>query len=186
MMVSMSVMVSGSLLAAIGGTFVTVLIGRGMQGFASSLIAVGIGILRDELPREKVPAATALMSATLGMGSALGLPLAGVIYPHWAGTRFWISAAAGAVMMLLLSRSSCPNRRSDRPAGSTSSAPSSCRWRSPALLRDLQGGAWGWGSTRTLGCFALAAVVLAIWIPYQLRVTDPMVNLRTSARRRCC
>ncbi len=38
---------------------------------------VGISIMRDELPKEKVASATALMSATLGIGSALGLPLSG-------------------------------------------------------------------------------------------------------------
>ncbi len=146
MMVSMSVMVSGSLLAAIGGTFVTVLIGRGMQGFASSLIAVGIGILRDELPREKVPAATALMSATLGMGSALGLPLAGVIYPHlgWHAI-FWISAAAGAVMLAAVAFV-VPESKVRSPAGSTSSAPSSCRWRSPLCFSGSPRAARGAGA----------------------------------------
>lgn len=184
MMVAMSVMVSGSLLAAIGGTFVTVLIGRGMQGFASSLIAVGIGVLRDELPREKVPAATALMSATLGMGSAMGLPLAGVIYPHlgWHAI-FWISAAAGALLLAAValvvpeSEVRSPGRFDILGAVILSIALTGL------LLGISKGGAWGWGSVRTVGCFVLAAVVLAIWIPYQLRATNPMVNLRTSARR---
>lgn len=184
MLVSMTVMVSGSLLAAIGGTFVTVLIGRSMQGFASSLIAVGIGILRDELPREKVPAATALMSATLGMGSALGLPLAGVIYPHlgWHAI-FWISAAVGALLLTAVavvvpeSKVRSPGRFDILGAVILSVALTSL------LLAISKGGTWGWGSGRTLGCFVLAASVLAVWIPYQLRVTDPMVNLRTSARR---
>ncbi|MDH6678987.1 MFS family permease [Rhodococcus sp. LBL1] len=184
MLVSMTVMVSGSLLAAIGGTFVTVLIGRGMQGFASSLIAVGIGILRDELPREKVPAATALMSATLGMGSAMGLPLAGVIYPHlgWHAI-FWISAAAGVLLLTAVafvvpeSKVRSPGRFDFLGAIILSVALTAL------LLGISKGGSWGWSSGRTIGCFVLAVVVLAIWVPYQLRVTDPMVNLRTSARR---
>ncbi|WFR71397.1 MFS transporter [Prescottella defluvii] len=184
MLVSMTVMVSGSLLAAIGGTFVTVLIGRGVQGFASSLIAVGIGILRDELPREKVPAATALMSATLGMGSAMGLPLAGVIYPHlgWRAI-FWISAAAGVLLLTAVafvvpeSKVRSPGRFDFLGAIILSVALTAL------LLGVSKGGSWGWSSGRTIGCFVLAMVVLAIWVPYQLRVTDPMVNLRTSARR---
>ncbi|WP_137724470.1 MFS transporter [Prescottella subtropica] len=184
MIVAMSVMVSGSLLAAIGGSFLTVLIGRGLQGFASSLIAVGIGILRDQLPREKVPAATALMSATLGLGSATGLPLAGVVYDHlgWHAI-FWTSAGAGLLLLVALvvvvpeSDVRAPGRFDIVGAVVLSIALTAL------LLGISKGGMWGWGSGRTLGSFALAAVVIAIWIPYQLRVTDPMVNLRTSVRR---
>ncbi|WP_305094888.1 MFS transporter [Prescottella sp. R16] len=184
MIVSMLVMVSGSLLAAIGGSFLTVLIGRGMQGFASSLIAVGIGILRDQLPREKVPAATALMSATLGLGSATGLPLSGFIYAHlgWHAI-FWTSAGAGLLLLAALvvvvpeSDVRSPGRFDIAGAVILSVALTAL------LLGISKGGSWGWGSGRTLGAFALAAVVIAVWIPYQLRVTDPMVNLRTSVRR---
>ncbi|MGO4201187.1 MFS transporter [Rhodococcus sp. TAF43] len=184
MLVAMGMMVCGSLVAALGGTFVAVLIGRGLQGFASSLIAVGIGIMRDELPREKVPAATALMSATLGLGSALGLPLAGVIYANlgWHAI-FWISAAAGALLFVAVvlvvpeSKVRTPGRFDFPGALILSVALASL------LLGISKGGSWGWGSSRTIGCFVLAVVVLAIWMPYQLRVKDPMVNLRTSARR---
>lgn len=85
MLISMTMIVVGSLVAAIGGNFVALLIGRGLQGFAISMIPVGISIMRDELPKEKVASATALMSATLGIGSALGLPLSGLIFEHLAG-----------------------------------------------------------------------------------------------------
>ena len=46
-----------------------------------------------------------------------------------------------------------------------------------------KGGTWGWGSERTLLLLGLTIVVLAIWVPYSLRVSQPLVDLRTSARR---
>ena len=57
--------------------------------------------MRDELPRERVPAAVALMSATLGIGSAIGLPLSGFIFEHlnWQAV-FWTSAGAGVVLAI--------------------------------------------------------------------------------------
>ena len=57
--------------------------------------------MRDELPKEKMGSAVALMSATLGIGSAMGLPLAGVLYESlgWASI-FWVSAAAGTLLLL--------------------------------------------------------------------------------------
>lgn len=47
-----------------------------------------------------------------------------------------------------------------------------------ALLLGLnQGHAWGWGSARTLGCFALAAVALAAFLRQERRRTHPMLDL---------
>ena len=60
------------MIAALGPSFALVVTGRALQGFGAALIPVGISILRDELPREKVPSAVALMSATLGIGAGSG------------------------------------------------------------------------------------------------------------------
>src|SRR5690606_1800443 len=96
-------MVLGSLICALEVSFLTMLAGRALQGFGASLIAVGISILRDELPPERVGTAVALMSATMGIGSALGLPLAGVL-TDWLGWHsiFWFSVVTGAALMVAL------------------------------------------------------------------------------------
>src|SRR5699024_3808592 len=86
----LSVMPLGSLIAALGANFPAMLVGRAMQGFGASLIPVGMSIMRDQLPREKLAGGIALMSATLGIGSALGLPLSGVLYSAFGWTSlFW-------------------------------------------------------------------------------------------------
>ena len=60
MLVCILVMTIGSLVAALSsGHFITLVIGRSLQGFAAALIPVGISILRDELPRERVGSAVA-------------------------------------------------------------------------------------------------------------------------------
>ena len=48
--------------------------GRAVQGFAMGAIPLGISIMRDELPPERLGSAMALMSSSLGVGGALGLP----------------------------------------------------------------------------------------------------------------
>ena len=78
MLACMVAMTVGCVLAAAVGTYLAVIVGRSLQGFAAALIPIGISIMRDELPKEKVGSAVALMSATLGIGAALGLPLSGV------------------------------------------------------------------------------------------------------------
>src|SRR6478609_4449639 len=62
MLVAMLAMTAGSVLAALGGHFLTLIVGRSLQGFAAALIPIGISIMRDELPKEKVGSAVALMS----------------------------------------------------------------------------------------------------------------------------
>jgi MFS family permease len=51
------------------------------------------------------------------------------------------------------------------------------------LLAISKGGSWGWGSEAVLLLFLAAALLLAIWVPYELKVSQPMVDLRTSAKR---
>lgn len=184
MVVCLAIMVAGSIMAAVGGTFLWLIIGRALQGFSSALIPVGISIMRDELPKEKMGSAVALMSATLGIGSALGLPLAGVLYEGlgWESI-FWVAAGAGTLLLLAVvlvvpeSKVRTPGRFDYAGALVLSAALGSL------LLAISKGGSWGWGSEPVLLLFLAAAVLLAAWVPYELKVGQPMVDLRTSARR---
>jgi MFS family permease len=184
MVVCLAIMVAGSIIAAVGGSFLWLIIGRALQGFSSALIPVGISIMRDELPKEKMGSAVALMSATLGIGSALGLPLAGLLYESlgWESI-FWVSAGAGALLLLAVvlvvpeSRVRTPGRFDYLGAVVLSAALASL------LLAISKGGSWGWGSEPVLLLFCAAALLLAAWVPYELKIGQPMVDLRTSARR---
>ncbi|WP_246090220.1 MFS transporter [Nonomuraea deserti] len=51
------------------------------------------------------------------------------------------------------------------------------------LLPISKGGGWGWTSPLTLGLFAAAAVIFAVWAFVELRVANPLVDLRTTTRR---
>jgi MFS family permease len=184
MVVCLAIMVAGSIIAAVGGSFLWLIVGRALQGFSSALIPVGISIMRDELPKEKMGSAVALMSATLGIGSAMGLPLAGVLYESlgWASI-FWVSAAAGTLLLLAVllvvpeSKVRTPGRFDYAGAVVLSAALAAL------LLAISKGGSWGWGSEPVLLLFLSAVVLLAMWVPYELKVSQPMVDLRTSARR---
>ncbi|UTT51007.1 MFS transporter [Rhodococcus gordoniae] len=184
MLVSLVSMIAGSLLAALGGTFLTVLIGRGLQGLGSALVPVGIGILRDQLPRSKVAGATAMMSATLGIGSALGLPLSGVVYEHFGWNAiFWLSTIAGAAL-LVAARAVIPRSPVRTPGRFDFIGAILLSVALGSLLLGIsKGGSWGWTGQRTIIALVVAALAFAVWMPYELRTGQPMVDLRTSARR---
>jgi MFS family permease len=51
------------------------------------------------------------------------------------------------------------------------------------LLGISKGGSWGWTSQQIIGLFVVTGVVLAVWVPYELKIGYPLVDLRTSGRR---
>lgn len=184
LLVCLIAMATGSVIGALSTSLALVLVARSLQGFAAALVPVGISIMRDELPSERVGGAVALMSATLGIGAAIGTPVAGVIYAQWSWhALFWVSAAAAGIFVVVvpLVMAESPLRspgRFDIPGALMLSAAM------VALLLALSKGAhWGWTSKPVLALVLLGAVLLAVWTPYELRVSAPMVDLRTSARR---
>jgi MFS family permease len=168
----------------VGGHFLTLIVGRSLQGFAAALIPIGISIMRDELPKERVGSAVALMSATLGIGAALGLPLAGVIFEQFGWEAiFWISAASGVLLiggvLGVVPESTVRSRgRFDFVGAALLSIALTA-----LLLGISKGGSWGWGSEQVILLFVLTVAALVIWVPFELKVSGPLVDLRTSARR---
>jgi MFS family permease len=158
--------------------------GRAIQGVSLAAIPLGISLLSSLLPRERVGSAIALISSMLGVGGALGLPLAGVVAEHADfHVLFWITAAAGGVAFLgtALVVPEAPNRQGGRVdlAGSVVLSAGLV-----ALLLPLaQGSAWGWSSARTLGLLAASAVLLVGFVALELRIRSPLVDVRATARR---
>jgi EmrB/QacA subfamily drug resistance transporter len=184
MLVCLIAMTMGSVLAATVPSFFAVIAGRGLQGFAAALIPIGISVMRDELPKERVASAVALMSATLGIGAALGLPLSGFISEHWGWQAiFWVSATIGIAMIVgvlaLVNESAVRSRGRFDYIGAVALSIAL----TALLLGISKGGSWGWTSQQIIGLFVLTGAVLAVWVPYELRIGYPLVDLRTSGRR---
>lgn len=184
MIVALAAIIVGSLLGVFFSSFAVVCLARALQGMGASLIPIGISILRDELPREKVGAAVAMMSATMGIGSAVGLPLAGVLVEHFSWHALFIVSAVMGVLMLSGVLLAVPESQV-KAAGRFDLL--GALGLSAALLLLLipisKGGHWGWTSESVIVMLVGSAIMLAIWTPWELRHPSPMVDLRTSARR---
>ncbi|MCX5059086.1 MULTISPECIES: MFS transporter [Streptomyces] len=184
LLVSLVMLVTGSVIAALSDSLTPMIVGRVLQGMAAGVIPLGISIMRDELPPERLSSATALMSASLGVGGALGLPAAAAIADNFDWhTLFWASAGAGAlatvlVLALVPESQVRTGGRFDVVGAIGMAAGLVC-----LLLAISKGADWGWTSGTTLGLFAAAVVVLLLWGLFELRVKEPLVDLRTAARR---
>jgi MFS family permease len=184
LLVSLVLMAAGSFLCALSDSLVPMLAGRVLQGLSAGVIPLGISIMRDEMPAERLGSATALMSASLGVGSALGLPLSALVADNFDWhILFWGSGILGAVGTLLVvmlipeSGVRTGGRFDLLGALGLSAALVSL------LLAMSKGANWGWGSATTLGLFAVAIVILLAWGWFELRTPQPLVKLRTIARR---
>jgi MFS family permease len=172
----------GSAVVAIGGSYPTMLVGRALQGFGQSLIPVAISLLRDLLPKERVGSAVALMSATLGIGAGLGLPLSGFLYEHFGWQSvFWFPAIGAGlfVFVVLLVVDESPLRAPAR--FDVAGALMLSIILTSVLLVITKSGQWGGAVIWVL--LGVAALGLSAWIPMQLRTGNPMVDLRTLSRR---
>ncbi|GGN20654.1 MFS transporter [Streptomyces fuscichromogenes] len=184
LLVSLVLLVSGSVVAALSDSLVPMIIGRSLQGLAAAVVPLGISIMRDELPPERLAGSTALMSASLGVGGALGLPSAAFIADHYDWhVLFWTSAALGvvafALVLLLVPESTVRSGGHFDAVGAAGLAVGLVS----LLLAVSKGADWGWASGTTLGLFALAVVVLLAWGFFELRTVQPLVDLRTTVRR---
>ncbi|MEV7994061.1 MFS transporter [Streptomyces sp. NPDC086077] len=184
LLVSVVMLVAGSVTAALSDTLGPMIVGRVLQGLASGVIPLGISIMRDELPAERLGSATALMSASLGVGGALGLPAAALIADNFDWhTLFWTSAVlgvvAGVLVLTLVPESQVrTGGRFDLVGGLGMAVGLVC-----LLLGISKGADWGWTSGTTLGLFGVAVVVLLVWGWWELRVGQPLVDLRATVRR---
>ncbi|MCG7208306.1 MFS transporter [Streptomyces arenae] len=184
LLVSLVLLVAGSVVCALSDTLVPMIVGRTLQGLAAAVVPLGISIMRDELPPERLAGSTALMSASLGVGGALGLPTAAFIADHYDWHMlFWTSAALGvvafALVMLLVPESRVRSGGRFDAVGAVGLAVGLVS----LLLAVSKGADWGWASGTTLGLFALAVVVLVAWGFFELRSAQPLVDLRTTVRR---
>ncbi|WP_405836326.1 MFS transporter [Streptomyces sp. NBC_01518] len=182
---ALSLMTVGSVMCALSSDIRVLIFARALQGAAAAVVPLSISILRDELPPERRGSAVALMSSTVGIGAALGLPLAALIvqYANWH-VMFWATSALGAIGVwgIWWAVRESPVREPGRfdVLGTLGLAAGLVC----LLLGVSQGGQWGWGSPRILGLFLATVVVFGLWWWHQLRVEQPLVDLRLVSKPR--
>ncbi|GAA3971238.1 MFS transporter [Streptomyces marokkonensis] len=181
---SLSVMVVGALVSAFTDALLPMIVGRTLQGFAMGAIPLGIGLMRDMLPRERLGSAMALMSSSIGVGGGLALPAAALVAQHTDWHALFYGAAGLGVLAIALTLAVVPE--SPLRAKGSFDLPGALGLAAGLVLFLLpitKGSDWGWSSPTTLGLFAAAVVVLLLWGLMELRVAAPLVDLRTTARR---
>ncbi|MFV9423692.1 MFS transporter [Microbacterium sp. S1037] len=183
-LVLLAVMIAGSVIAAVSGGIVGLIVGRALQGAVVGVVPLGISIMRDVLHENRVDSAIALMSATLGVGGALGLPISALVAEntdwHWL---FWIAGGLGAVVFALVLWVVPVSVLRTAGRFDYLGAVGLAIGLIGILLAVSRGNTWGWISPLTLGLAAGGILILLVWGWYELRAENPLLDLRVAARR---
>ncbi|WP_068163386.1 MFS transporter [Rhodococcus phenolicus] len=178
-------LVLGSFVCAVATSLTPMLVGRALQGMGFGMIPLGISALRSLVPPDRLPSAIAMMSASMGIGGALGLPLAAVVAEHADWRALFWGVGALSVLIAVLIRWFVPHtpahatgRRFDRFGAVGLGAGLVF-----LLLALSKGGDWGWTSGVTLAFAAGAIVVLPAWALWERRTRDPLVDLAVASGR---
>jgi len=184
LLVSSVPLIAGSVVCALADGVLPMVVGRGLQGMGMGLIPLGISALRDLLPPRRLGSAIALMSASMGVGGALGLPIAAAVaeQTNWR-VLFWGVTALNVLVAVLIWRVVPPTPPKARGKVDLVGAVGLGIGLVCLLLGFSKGADWGWGGGAVLGLLAGAAVVLPVWGWWELRCADPLVDLRVAARR---
>src|SRR5579862_144499 len=150
MLASLATFAAGTLVCAVAGNLAELVAGRVIQGSAGGIYPLAFAIIRDRLPRERVPGGIGLVSSLLGIGGGLGLVLPGPIMTRLSYQwLFWLALIVIAAA-LLLAAVCIP---ADGPARAGARVP----WRScvamaaglsALLVAVAQSAVWGWANVK--------------------------------------
>lgn len=159
---------------------------RALQGLGGALLSPAalslvLTIFKEGPERNK---ALGIWSMVAGGGGAVGLVLGGVLtqYVDWRWT-FFINVPIGLAVLLLARRfvpASLPTAKEkvDITGALTITGSLIAMVYAFAVVPD-----YGWGDGRTLGLFALAAVLMAAFIVNERLVKQPLIDLSIFKRR---
>ncbi len=175
----LAVAMAGSLVSASTTELGWIIAGRACQGFAGAILPLCYGMVREYFPSARVAVNIGIVSATASGGAGIGLVAGGLLVDHGSWRAIFLASAALAAIAMAAVWLLVPRSRQFAPAridwlGGILFVPGLC-----FLLYALGlGEDHGWGSTVQLSWLAAGLVLLAAWVVQELRIENPMIDVR--------
>lgn len=170
----------GALLASQSTETWQVIACRCVMGAGAALIMPStLSILVNIFPAHERAKAIAIWAATTGFAGSLGPVISGFLLTHfWFGSVFLINLPIIAVAFVggffLVPKSRDPHEAALDPVGALLSIVGI----SSLVYGLIEAPDKGWAAPTTLGAFAVALVVLASFVAWELRTREPMLDIR--------
>jgi EmrB/QacA subfamily drug resistance transporter len=184
LVISLGIFGLASLGAAAAWNLASLVVFRVLQGAGAAVFPLSFGIIRDEFPPEKIGLGIGTVSSVFGAGGGIGLVLSGVIIEHLTWHWLFLIGAVPVLASTVLLAVFVPESpvkfptKPDYVGGITLSRALAAR-----LVAISEGPNWGWTSAGVLILLVAAAVLFTLWVSIERRVPEPLVDLRTFARR---
>ncbi|MEV4109788.1 MFS transporter [Nonomuraea sp. NPDC049695] len=151
---------------------------RIVQGAALAVVPLSMAILREAVPRERLPFAMGLVSGVVGAGAGAGLVVGGLLADHLSWRYLFVLGAVLALVSLVMAARWVP--AGERTAPGRLDLPGAALLglgMVAVLLALTKGPSWGWASAPVLGLFALGVVLLAVLVAVERRRSDPLIDI---------
>lgn len=174
----------GSIVASTTTSLPILIAARALQGVSYSLYPICVAVLREELPRERVMSALAVLSAILGFGGGMGLVATGFLVAGDADYHrvFWLSTGFTLIVIVIVLAAVPSRARTTTASIDWLGAVGLAAGLSAVLLAITQGNSWGWGSPATIGVALGGAVILVGWWWWERSRKHPLVSTQMLTR----
>ncbi|MGV9454596.1 MFS transporter [Streptomyces sp. NPDC003635] len=174
----------GDLITVVAPTYPVMVLGRVVGGLYGPVAVLVLAAVRDLFPPRKVAMALGTVAGSVGVLSLLAPLLSGWLLDvfGWRGALWFLVVSTVLALGALLAVPETPRR----------AASGRLDWAGALLLGGGlalvvfgigQGGDWGWGSPEVLAACLAGTAALAAFVAVELRVAEPVLDLRMLRRR---
>lgn len=176
---------AGSVLGAMTSSLPLLIVARVLQGASFALYPIGVSILREELPADRLMRAMAVLSGVLGFGGGMGLVITGLLMRGDASYHrvFWFTTAFIVVVIVAVAIVVPSRPHTAEGTVDWAGAAGLAAGLSGVLLAITQGHVWGWTSVWTLTASLGGLAVLVGWWWWERRCAQPLVSTEMLTRR---
>jgi EmrB/QacA subfamily drug resistance transporter len=156
---------------------------RVVQGaFGALMFPAALAIVVNAFEPQERGKALAIFFGITGGLTSVG-PIAGSFLLQWTWRSiFWINVPIAVVALVLTLRTNPVDERRRIPIDWGGAVLVSAGM-GITVLGLQQAGQWGWTSAATIGCIAAGVVLFAVFVVYELRVANPLIDLRIFTHR---
>src|SRR5690242_13309758 len=176
----------GSVLASFAGTAHELIGARAVMGIgAAAIMPATLSILTNIFPEEERPKAIAAWAGVSGLGVALGPVLGGLLLQNFSWTSVFLVNVPIVITALIFGKVLIPESSDpETPRVDIVGALLSIVGLTAVVWGLIEASDRGWTDPTILGAFAGGAAVIGLFLAWERRVAQPMIDIEIFRNRR--
>jgi MFS family permease len=178
------VALAGSLIALLGRGLEWVIAGRALQGTSMAILPLCYGLLRENLPQDRMSIGIGIIAGVYSFGAGIGWVFGGVVVDHgqWRDIFYYSSAVSVVALALVLryvpSSLRLPKVRLDILGGLLFLPAVTLVLLGITLAKNL-----GWLDREILALIGGGGLLMAAWVRHELNHEHPLIDVRLLGNR---